>query len=254
MNALPDLQRRFARTLADDEAVAADDAAAAARIAVYRNTIRANYRQALRATYPVVCALTAAPFFHAAVDAFAVAHPSRGGDLNVYGAEFGDFLDTYPHARDLPYLAGVARLEWAIDEAQRAADPSAAPDELLVALAAIPLEGVAQQRFALDASCRLLDSTYPVLRIWQVHQPDFAGEPDVDFDAPQESLLVRRDAGAVAIERIDAGEFAWLLALLRGETLGTALDAALAADEAFAFERTLRDRIADRTLTRLRAS
>jgi hypothetical protein len=78
MNALPDLQRRFARTLADDEAVAADDAAAAARIAVYRNTIRANYRQALRATYPVVCALTAAPFFHAAVDAFAVAHPSRG--------------------------------------------------------------------------------------------------------------------------------------------------------------------------------
>jgi hypothetical protein len=250
MPSLADLQRRFASVLNRDatgEAVASGDA----RIAVYRNTIRANYRNALRATYPVVCALTAVPFFHAAVDAFADLKPSRGGDLNLYGGAFGDFLAGYSHARDLPYLADVARLEWAIDDAQRASDAAAATQDLVAALAAIPAETLAQRRFALDPSCRLLRSSFPVLRIWQVHQPGFTGEPDIDFDVPPECLMVRREAGAVAIERIGAGEFAWLLALQGGEPLGAALDAAFTADPAFTFERALRERIADRTVASL---
>ena len=92
-----------------------------------------------------------------------------------------------------------------------------------------------------------------MLRIWQVHQPGFTGEPAIDFDVPPVHLLVRREAGAATIERIDTGEFAWLTALQLGNSLGIALDAALAADPAFPFERTLRDRIADRTLAALRA-
>jgi len=75
MRCLPDLQRRFAA------AIAAPDGIEDAGLAVYRNAVRANYRNALRASYPVVCALTGTPFFHAAVDAFAAAHPSRSGDL-----------------------------------------------------------------------------------------------------------------------------------------------------------------------------
>ena len=250
MPSLADLQRRFAGML-DRNASGAAAAPPDARIAVYRNTIRANYRNALRATYPVVCALTAVPFFHAAVDAFADLQPSRGGDLNVYGDTFGDFLAGYSHARELPYLADVARLEWAIDDAQRAADAAPATQDLVAALTAIPAATLAQRRFALDPSCRLLRSTFPVLRIWQMHQPGFTGEAHIDFDAPPECLMVRREAGAVAIERIGDGEFAWLLALQRGEPLGAALDAAFAADPAFAFERALRDRLADRTVASL---
>ena len=256
MTSLADLQRRFARALADSGGHDIRDAAGTANvagIAVYRNTIRANYRSALRATYPVVCALTGVPFFHAAVDAFTAAHPSRGGDLNVYGDAFGDFLGAYPHARTLPYLADVARLEWAIDEALRVEDEVESPETLLAALAATPADRLGQQRFTLDASCRLLFSVHPALRIWQLHQPGFTGGHVIDFDAPPEHLLVRREAGVAAIERIDAGEFGWLVALERGQPLASALDAALAVDPAFAFERILRDRIADRTLARLRA-
>lgn len=256
MPSLADLQRRFARALGAGNAHDIPDAAGTANvagIAVYRNTIRANYRSALRATYPVVCALTGVPFFHAAVDAYTEAQPSRGGDLNVYGDAFGNFLADYPHARTLPYVADVARLEWAIDEAHRAADAVESPATLLAALAATPPDRLGQQRFKLDASCRLLRPVHPALRIWQVHQPGFTGEHAIDFDAPPEHLLVRREAGVAAIERIDAGEHAWLAALDHACTLASALDAALATDPAFAFERTLRDRIADRTLAALRA-
>ena len=101
-------------------------------------------------------------------------------------------------------------------------------------------------------SCRLLRPLHPALRIWQVHQSEFMGESAVDFDAPPECLLVRREAGTAAIERIAAGEFAWLAALRIGEDLGTALDAAFAADPAFEFEPALRHRIADGTLVGLR--
>ena len=85
MSSLPDLQRRFAAELA------AVTGARDPGIAVYRNTVRANYRNALGATFSVVCAVIGDATFAAAVDAFASAHQSAGGDLNVYGGEFAQF-------------------------------------------------------------------------------------------------------------------------------------------------------------------
>src|SRR4029450_4994245 len=95
---------------------------AAERIAVYRRAVFANYRNALAATYPVVKRLTGAPFFHAAVDAFVATHPSTSGDLNIYGDTFGAFLASHAPSAGFPYLADLAALEWAQDEANRAAE------------------------------------------------------------------------------------------------------------------------------------
>ena len=88
MSTLRDLQQQFADALFAGAGAApafavggADDAAP--RLAIYRRAIFANYRNALRATYPVVERLVGAPFFAAAVDAYVRAHPSCCGDLNV---------------------------------------------------------------------------------------------------------------------------------------------------------------------------
>ncbi len=242
MRCLPDLQRRFAA------AIAAPDAPDAPGLAVYRNAVRTNYRNALRASYPVVCALTGAPFFHAAVDAFAAAQPSRCGDLNAYGDAFPEFLAAYPHAASLPYLPDVARLEWAQDEAARAAAADGTPEGALAALGAIAAEDLATSRLRVDPSCRLLRSAHPVLRIWQVHQQGFAGDPQVDLDAGPDHLLVRRRDEDVVIERVPAGEFAWLSAVATGADLSGALAAALAADPEFDFAAALAARVADGTL------
>ena len=246
MLSLRELQTRFATTLLN---VDGDDMG---RIAIYRNTVFANYRNALGATYRVVQQLVGVPFFNAAVDAYVLDCPSTGGDLNVYGGSFGDFLATYPHARELPYLPDVARLEWAVDEASRAADPRGTPEALLAALGAIPADRVTALRFALDPTCRFVDSAYPVLRIWQVHQPGFEGDIAVAFGATTDHLLVRRETGVVVIERLAPGDYALLRALAGGDDLATALDAAMAAEPTFDLGTTLRICIGNRTLAELR--
>ena len=242
----------------------AEPADAADRVGIYRNAVFANYRNALRASLPVVLRLVGEPFFHAAVDAFVRAHPSVSGDLNVYGDLFGDFLAGYPHAADLPYLADVARLEWAVDEAQRAADVLPAPDKVLAALAATAPERLPALRLRLDPSCRLIASEYPVLHIWQANQARDVDQPrrvDDDAASPEEDddrvsldeggdlLVVRRGAEGVTLVRIGAGEHAFLAALAADAPLGVALDRALQADAAFDLGAALRSNIGTGTIT-----
>lgn len=245
MPSLLDLQRRFAGALAGEAG------AAAGGLAVYRDTVHANWRNALGATFAVVRELTGAPFFAAAVDAFAHAHPSRSGDLNVYGDAFPGFLAAWPHARDLPYLPDVARLEWAMDEAQRAADATGSAQDVVAALAAVAPDAFASLRFTLDPSCRLLRAPFPVLRIWRAHQP--GGEPleGIALADADDRLLVRREDGQVTIERVAAGEHAWLAALHAQLPLPEALAAALRDEPAFDLAAALRRRVADRTLVAL---
>ena len=87
-----------------------------------------------------------------------------------------------------------------------------------------------------------------MLRIWQVHQDGFAGDPQVDLAAGPDRLLVRRRGWEVVIERVPAGAFAWLAALAAGADLSAALDAALAAEPAFDFGAALAARVADGTV------
>ena len=250
MLSLRELQAQFASALLGQAGPVGEQYE---RMAVYRNTVCANYRNALGATYPVVRQLVGGPFFDAAVDAYVMAVPSTGGDLNVYGDRFGDFLADYPHAKELAYLPDVARLEWAVDEASRAADQAGTPEDLLAALAAVPAERITAQRFALDPSCRLLAADHPVFRIWQVHQPGFEGDASVRFGTGTDWLLVRRENGIAVIERLAHGEFALLRALGDGLELASALDAATTADATFDLGTALRAHIARRTLAHLRA-
>ena len=251
MPSLRDLQLRFAATLAaptpaDRGATLGDD-----RLAIYRFNIRANYRNAFAASYPVVKRLTGSPFFNAVVDAFVAAHPPVSGDLNIYGERLAGFLESYAPAATLPYLADVARLEWAIDEANRAADAPRVPDAVLAALSIVAPERVPNVRLVLDTSCRLVASHFPIMRIWRANQPDRSGDERVDLDEGGILLLVRRDANGVALESLSAGAHAWLLALAQHATFGAAIDAALTAESSFDLGVALRAHIASGTIAAL---
>jgi len=250
MPSLHDLQREFAAAVLAPSGTAPEFALAggadgAERIAIYRNAMFANYRKALAASYPVVLQLVGEPFFHAAVDAFVRVHPSTCGDLNVYGGAFGDFLDGYPHAAGEPYLGDVARLEWAVDEAQRAADASAAPEALLAALASFAPEHLPTIRLRLDPSCRLVASEFPILHIWQANRPNADEDERVSLDEGADRIVVRRTADGVTLARVGAGEHAFLAALAGGAPFGDALDAAQRTDAAFDLGAVLRANVAN---------
>jgi hypothetical protein len=254
MSSLRELQQRFAEAVfAGPSGVAPSFVAGAPafaddRIGIYRDTIFANYRKALSATYPVVKRLVGGEFLRVAVDAFVRAHPSTCGDLNIYGDSFGDFLAAYPPAAELPYLADVARLEWAIDEAHRAPDSPRVPESVLAALSIAPPARLPALRLRLDASCRLLTSPFPILRIWQTNQAGYAGDDHVSLGDGGDALLVRRDPHGISLERVSAGDHAWLAALGEGETLGAAIDRAQTADLTFDLGAALRAHIAAGTI------
>ena len=216
MPSLRELQSRFSDAVLAAGAVTptfarGDAAAAAERMAIYRRTIRSNYRNALGATYPVVKRLVGLPFFNAVVDAYVEADPSRSGDLNVYGDTFGDFLAHYAPAAEWPYLPDVARLEWAIDEANRAPD-SASPDAVLAALtvvAAAQLAGACP----LEPSCRLIGSSFSGAAHLAGKSTRSCRERSLGRDLMHRSARIRREPAGVALDRLPAGVFAWLSAL-----------------------------------------
>ena len=86
MPSLRERQTRFANALLQGGEDSSE------HIAIYRNTVFSNYRNALGATFVVVKQLVGTPFFDTAVDAYALAVPSTCGDLNVYGGDFPEFL------------------------------------------------------------------------------------------------------------------------------------------------------------------
>ena len=102
--------------------------------AVYRNTVMKGCIDALEATYPSVVRLVGQEWFRAAAAVYVVAHPPSDGRMLCFGEGFADFLDQFDAARDLPYLANVARLDRCWTEAHMAADASAADSQFLATL------------------------------------------------------------------------------------------------------------------------
>jgi hypothetical protein len=243
---LAELQRGFrAALLADDDSVAAhvlgDGLAPAARLAVYRHHVRATLRAALAATYPVVERLVDARFFAYAADAYLRQAPPAGPCLFEFGAALPAFLAAFPACRHLPWLADVARLEWALNVARHAED---APPLAPARLAALAPERAADAVLRLDPSVTLLRSPWPVDRIWSAHQGE--GEPEgVDLAAGPAHLEVRREDGEARVRTLPPGPWALRAALAAGRPLGAAAEAALAEDAGLDLAAALRALLAE---------
>lgn len=179
MLALAELQQQFLAALAGDEnpkLLALIDARAPGaeqRLAVYRNNWRSNLRNALRASCPVVERLVGADFFCWMADQFIDQQPSHSGNLENYGAEFPEFIRDFAPVSELPYLADVAQLEMALDELRTAAD-------------------ICDDAGAIQPVAQLLESRYPVHRIWQVNQVSWQGESLVALEEGGVYLLIQR--------------------------------------------------------------
>jgi hypothetical protein len=198
-------------------AIRAGALAPAERLAIYRRNLHANWRAALADTYPVVARLVGDAFFTEAARRYALAHPSTSGDLHRFGAAFADFAGAYPHARDLPYLRDVARLEWAWHEAFHAAE---APPIDLAALARVPQDRHGDIRFTLHPATRLVDSGHPILAIWEANQDGRDGTPE-RFEGA-DTVIVHRPALDVQVGLLERVDWRFLRALELGDPLEAA--------------------------------
>jgi hypothetical protein len=191
-----------------------------ARFDIYRASVLANLRNALRAVYPVVLRLTGDQFFDHTADRFAREYPSNSGDLHHFGHLFPDFLATYAPARSLAYLADVAHLEWRWHQAFHAANARALD---LRALARIPPAAYDHLRFRLQPGCRLLASPYPVLRIWEANRSCNIVVEEVNLEEGPDSLVLYRAGFEVLIARLSSARYAMVESLDAGNALGAAI-------------------------------
>src|SRR3546814_18820662 len=88
---------------------------------------------------------------------FAAATPPSSPVLLHYGAEFPDFIASFPPAESLPYLADVARIERAATEAYHECE---AIPLILSALADVPPDRAPMLRVRLHPSLRLVRPPY----------------------------------------------------------------------------------------------
>lgn len=95
---------------------------------VYRNTVLKGCIDALCDNFPAVERLVGSDWLRAAAAIHAHETPPGDARLVFYGEHFADFLAAFEPARELPYLADVARLD------RRWIEAFAAPQEAILDL------------------------------------------------------------------------------------------------------------------------
>jgi hypothetical protein len=214
----------------------------------YRANAGALAEKVMAAAFPTVRLLIGEDAAAGLARAFWRADPPQRGDMAQWGAGLPAFIAADPQLASEPYLADVARLDWAVHCAEMAAD-AASPTGLERLADGDP----AILQVALAPGTALLSSAHPIVSIWQAHRPapddGLGAESGPDRFAPVraafvaglgEHALVVRGAGEwrASVLGLPAPDAAFTAAVLAGRSLADALDEAGAC---FSFEPWLVD-------------
>ncbi len=230
---LVDIQGLFAAALVDPArrrdlltACRGDEWLTALRFDLYRDNLRASWEKALAAAYPVLQRYVGEKVFLAISGLYGGHFPSRSGDLNRFGGNLPSFLEQFPALSDHPWLADLARLEWAVHGSHYAADEGALAAEAAARMGADALDTLAVE---LHPTCRLIHSPWDIAALWRWHQAPEPGPWTDDIRRPV-TALVCRPHWKVTVRALDAGQTAGLAGIASGARLGDALEAAFTAE------------------------
>ncbi len=198
------------------------------RFAVHRNNVVAGSVKALQTRFPAVEKIVGDEFFAAMARAFVVEQPPRTPLLATYGDEFAAFIAAFEPAREIAYLADVARLEAARTRAYHAADATPLDAGQFAALDPCAIGSI---RFGLHPSTEIVRSPHPIVTIWAMNSCGQQLAPLENWYG--EDALVVRPYLDVEVRVLPPGGAAFLLALDEGWPLGEAIGVALADDPEF---------------------
>lgn len=202
---------------------------AARGLMAYQANGHALAERPLAAAYPVIEMMLGQQNFAALARDLWHHHPPVSGDLAHWGDALPDFLAQSDALSDTPYLADVARVEWALHRAASAAD--AATDG--ASFARLTAQDPAALTLKLSPGTVLVTSAFPVASLLLSHrhaQPSLAQAAQRLREGVAETALVWRQGLQPRVAQANPVEAALLRALLQGQNLAAALDTALATD------------------------
>ncbi|WP_197042082.1 HvfC/BufC N-terminal domain-containing protein [Sandarakinorhabdus oryzae] len=169
-------------------------------IAIHANNAMVAACDALASNFPVVRAMLGEDAFAGLALRHVMAHPPVDPRLCLYGSRLALTLAQVAELTPWPWLPDMARLEWCMVEALFAADPPARLRRLTLG-----------RSWPLAPATRWLVSEWPVVSLWQAHQPG-ADWPE-DFPRRAELALVTRPHGQVMVTALPADALTLLEAL-----------------------------------------
>lgn len=208
------------------------------RLDIYATAYWARLLECLRAEYPRFARAVGDELFDSFALEYLRQYPSRSYTLGKLGAHFAQFLaDTAPEDGapdetgseeiDLRFLIDLARLEWAFGEVFDG--PGV---ERVAPLSTAEIEGIAPDawpgaKLACAPCLRLMRLDYPVQEYYRTLRTDAGADDSEPAPTPPEPgdtwLAITRRDYVVRHLVLDRVEHALLAAILRGETIGTAI-------------------------------
>lgn len=193
-------------------------------LAAYRANAAATAARTLAAAYPTVALAVGPDALAALARALWAQEAPRRGDLAEWGGTLAAFIDADP-LDDAPWLADLARLDWAVQGAERAADEPSPVDPAALAPLADTDPDVLRLRWR--AGTAVVTSRWPIVTLRAAHAGSAAERaavvPAALVAAGAEAALVWRRGWQVEVTAISAAEAAFTAHLLAGATLGQAL-------------------------------
>lgn len=185
--------------------------------------------RALLAAYPVVAQIIGLKSFADLARALWHAHPPLRGDLAQWGDALPLFLRSSTQLQDEPYLADVARVEWALHGAATAVDGVADP----ASLALLTTDDPAELTLTLSGGCVVIQSGWPVASILSAHRegtPSLTEVGGLLRERVGQDVVVWREGLRPRVRLALPGEIGGLRALAAGQSLGQTLETAPALD------------------------
>ena len=205
---------------------------------IYQNSAIANITNSLILTYPVIEKLVGSVFFSAMCREFIYVTWPKSGNMDDYGVEFPNFLSEFEHAKHLIYLKDVARLEWAFHKS------SLANDAIIIDWSTLAqVSDVLQLTFLVTPSLSLINSVFPIDKIWHINQENASPDIEVDLTGEQDNdtfIVLFRQQLKTVILPITAGEFTLLNAFGKGEAFEQAIVVASAKQADFSINDSLK--------------
>jgi len=223
---LADFQDAFTRALYGEEPSSLHALTHQPGFAVYRNTVLKGTTDALLANFPTLQTLVGTDWLRSAAAIHARDAPPTDARLLYYGRGFPDFLANFEHAREMPYLGDVGRLDLLWTDVHCAEDEHAMD---MSALAQLRPQDIPHLRLTPKASCRWAwFAECPAYTIWRVNREQLPMPDELEWQG--EGALLTRIAGRVHWHAVSAADCAFLDACAANLPLGEAAEKALALE------------------------
>lgn len=196
------------------------------RLAIHQRNYETSLVKALLGKFPATHWLVGTPFLAECAREFIRVRPPNAPCIAEYGEDFPAFLATRPLADRVPYMRCFAELEWHLGHVAIAVDePALSVSEV----STLDHASLPDATLAIQPGVRYLQAPWPIDELMQLYLT--AKAPDhFHLAAADVRLEIRGARGEFRINRLDAAELEFRVAIQSGRTVGTAAELALETD------------------------